>query len=167
MTLSGFAFAWAAAAGSGLPWAAAGWAVIAIGAVAALISVRAALRTQPNGADPPADVMRRFGLVNLAQAIAIAVVVAALVVADAVAMIPPAVCLIVGLHFVPLAPAFGQPLYRRLAVELGVIAVAGFVVAVAWPTASLPVVGLAAAVALFDAAHRLAASARRGQPVTR
>lgn len=166
MTLSGFAFAWAAAAGSGLLVEALGWAVIVAGAVAGLLSVRAALATSPGGDDPPPEAMRRFGQVNLAQAAAIAAIVVALIVADAVPFIPPAVCLVVGLHFVPLAPAFGQPLYRRLAVELAVIAVVGLVVAVAWPSAALPVVGLLAAVALFEASNRLTASARHGQRVT-
>ena len=165
MTLSGFAFAWTAAAGSGLP-AALGWAVIAAGAVAALVSVRAALATSPGGEDPPPEAMRRFGRVNLAQAAAIVAIVVALIVADAVPFIPPAVCLVVGLHFVPLAPAFGQPLYRRLAVELVLIAMVGFVVAVAWPSAALPMVGFLAAVALFEAANRLTASARHGQRMT-
>ncbi len=166
VTLSGFALAWAAAAGSGLPVAALGWAVIAAGAVAALLSIRAALATSPGGDDPPPEAMRRFGLVNLAQAAVIAAVVVALIVADAVPFIPAAVCLVVGLHFIPLAPVFGQPLYRRLAVELVAIAVAGFVVAVAWPSAALSVVGLLAAAALFEAANRLTVSARRhSQPV--
>lgn len=161
MTLSGFASAWVAAAGSGLPVAALGWAVIAAGAAAALLTIRAALATSPGGDDPPVEAMRRFGLVNLAQGVAIAVVVVGLVAADAVPMIPPAVCLIVGMHFLPLASAFGQPLYRRLAAELGLIAVVGFVVAVAWPSASLSVVGILAAAALLDAARQLIASARR------
>ncbi len=93
-----------AAAGSGLSSGVAGWAVIVAGAVVALVLVRSALATTPRGANPPADVMRRFGYVNLAQA----VVVIGLIVTDSVPLIPPAICLIVGLHFVPLAPAFRQ-----------------------------------------------------------
>lgn len=167
LMLTGFAFAWTAAGASALPWAVLGWAVIAGAAATALLVGRAALRTNPGGADPPPDVMRRFGAVNIAQAVAIAAVVATFIAAGTEAFIPAAVCLIVGLHFIPLAPAFRQSLYRRLAAELGLIAVVGFVVALIEPAAALPVVGLGAASALVEIAGRLIASARRAEPATR
>lgn len=166
VTLSAFAFIWALVTGSSLPWAALGWTVIAVAAVTALLVGRAALRTAPEGDDPPPEAMRRLGAVNLAQAAAIAAVVAVFIATGIERFIPAAVCLIVAVHFVPLVPVFGQPLYRRLAGELGLVALLGFVVALLWPTAALPVVGLGAAVVLLGMASRLIDSARRSARVT-
>lgn len=166
VTLTAFAFIWALVAGSSLPWAALGWAVIAVAAVTALLVGRTALRTAPGGDDPPPEAMRRFGAVNLAQAVAIAAVVGVFIAAGIERFIPSAVCLIVALHFVPLAPVFGQPLYRRLAGALGLVAFVGLIVALLWPTAALPVVGLGAAAVLLETAGRLIDSARRSTRVT-
>lgn len=140
--------------------------MIAAAAVTALLVGRAALRSAPEGDDPPPEAMRRFGAVNLAQTAAIAAVVGVFIATGIERFIPAAVCLIIALHFVPLAPVFGQPLYRRLAGEMGLVALVGFVVALLWPAAALPIVGLGAASVLLGMAARLIDSARRSTRVT-
>ncbi|MGD9755715.1 MAG: hypothetical protein AB7W59_32380 [Acidimicrobiia bacterium] len=160
ITLSCFAVVWAAAGASALPDPF-GWIVLADAvAVAGIIGLRAQ-RAPHNGDGPPAAAMRRFAVVNVAQAVGIAVAVAVLGGVGAGAAIPGVVAGVVALHFVPLADAFGQPLYRRLAAGLGVVAAAGVVLGLLDDRWALGTVGSAAAASLLAAAYRLADSPYR------
>jgi hypothetical protein len=60
---------------------------------------------------PAPDSFRVFGQVNIGQTVAIVVAVLALGRLGLWLYIPAAVCLVVGLHFFPLARSFAQPQY--------------------------------------------------------
>jgi len=71
----------------------------------------------------PADWNRRFDVVGAAvQAVAILSVVVALIVVDQVTLVPAAECLVMGLHFLPLARLFDQPQYRWTGAALCLVA---------------------------------------------
>ncbi|WNM34719.1 hypothetical protein RKE30_32290 [Streptomyces sp. Li-HN-5-11] len=55
------------------------------------------------------DSLRVFGQVNLGQTVAVVVAVLLLGLSGLWSYVPAAVCLIVGLHFLPLARSFAQP----------------------------------------------------------
>lgn len=99
----------------------------------------------------PADWLRHAGLVNLGQLAAIAVAVATLMVAGVPALVPAVVCLIVGLHFLPLARLYGQWQYRWTGVLLCLTAVAGITIYLGGSGGALgqSVVGIGAAVILW------------------
>ncbi|MEZ5265652.1 MAG: hypothetical protein R2755_28585 [Acidimicrobiales bacterium] len=160
ITLSCFAVVWAAAGASALPDPF-GWIVLADAvAVAGIIGLRAQRAPRTSSGPPPAA-MRRFAVVNVAQAAAIALAVGVLGALGAGAAIPGVVAGVVALHFVPLAEAFGQPLYRRLAAGLGVVATAGLVLAALADAWALGAVGCGAAALLLAAAYQLADSPYR------
>ena len=71
--------------------------------------------------------------------------------ADHPLLIAPATCLVVGLHFLPLARIFGIPLYGSTGLILIAVAVIGFVLFAADISVDgiLVTVGLAAAVTLW------------------
>lgn len=99
---------------------------------------------------PETDWQGRFNRVGIIQGLAIGLAVALLILGNQPGLIPPVVCLIVGLHFFPLANIFGVSLYRITAAALCIVAVAGLIVA--WTEgreSSQAVVGVGAAVALW------------------
>lgn len=96
------------------------------------------------------SVRRRFLLVNIGQGIAIALAIAVAVAIDRPAAIPGLVCLIVGLHFLPLAALFRLDRYRWTGIGLAILGVAGVVAGLRGPpTAAQAMVGFGAAVILW------------------
>lgn len=106
--------------------------VLGVALVLTALTLVLALRSRGNGTrDLAADWQRQYNRVALVEFAAIAVVVVGLVVLDAAELITPAVCLVVGAHFVPLATLFGQQVYRWTGFALVAVGLAGVVVAVA------------------------------------
>ncbi|GAA3623073.1 hypothetical protein ACG5V6_22255 [Streptomyces chitinivorans] len=104
---------------------------------------------------------RRFHAINLLQALA---VVAVIVVANrtgALAWIPGAIAVVVGVHFLPLAPLFGMPVYRWTGALLIGAGLAGCWVALAGGgvETTRALVCLACAAVLWAAAARLVRAA--------
>lgn len=124
-----FAMAWAmvgvSGLGSGVILARVGAFVVTVLAVgAAFLPVppdRERVRSQPT------EWYRHVGLVNLTQFIVIVVVVVVCGSTGLVVLIPPVVCLVVGVHFFPLATSFDQPEYRPLGWALCLFSVVGLV----------------------------------------
>ncbi len=150
-----FALVWAAAGSSGIANSAAAMLVLVVALVVTVVAVLLALPTSTARAGDrprqlPANWNRRVGLVNIFQAVAIGLVLAVLNTVDKPAFIPAAVCLIVGVHFFPLAPAFDQPQYQWTAAAMCAVATAGFVAVVAIDgETSRAVVGMGAAITLW------------------
>lgn len=162
LILALFSLLWAAVGASGLPSTAA-W-VVRIAAV--LISAGALMLTfRPGGAETPERARqqpegwhRRVGVVNLVQFVAIALAVVALLAVGAPQLVPPAVCMIVGVHFFPLALLFDQPQYRWTGAGLCLAAGAGLAIVSIGPgqETSRVVIGLVAAGTLWATSVRLA-----------
>ena len=92
----------------------------------------------------------RYRTIGIVQGVAIALVVAVAVALAAPGLIAPVVCLVVGVHFLPLARVVDQPEYRLTGVALLVVGLAGVVVlAVAGPDAARALSGIGAAIALW------------------
>lgn len=156
-----FGFLWAMA-GSSI----AGEAAVAVLVVAAAISVAVAVlghRFGNGGAgerrrELPEGWGRSVGVVNILQIVAIAAAVFGLSGAGFASLIPPVVCLIVGLHFIPLARLYDQRQYRWTAGLLSLVALLGLG-AVLWGAGTETVlggVGLASAVILWGSAAHVA-----------
>jgi hypothetical protein len=116
-------------------------------AVVALRSPQGDVARRPGSADPG----REFLVVNAAQVGLILVAVVVGIAVDAPVLIAPAVCLVVGAHFLPLSRIFGLPLYRAAGGILIAVALVGFVLSAvgASDAAVLVLVGFAAAVTLW------------------
>jgi hypothetical protein len=156
LVLAFFAACWATAGASGLsavPGAHA--AVIALTVVVTLAAVlaagRAGSRSPRRPLLLPAGWNRSVALVNLGQLAVIGVLVPLLLVAGVPQVVAPAVCLVVGLHFLPLARLFGQPQYRWTGVLLIMVASAGLGCLAAGVGAGivLSTVGFGAAIVLW------------------
>ncbi|MFC8277224.1 DUF7010 family protein [Streptomyces sp. NPDC057271] len=155
IVLAVFALVWALAGGSGI---AAVPVSGAIGVVAACVTVGAVVLAFRGAAGPvtrpvrlPEKWNRGVGLVNLAELVAIFVVIAASNASNHPEFIPVGICLVVGLHFFPLARLFGQGQYRWTAIFLTAVALVGLAVLTAGTSAGTirTVVGLGAAVVLW------------------
>jgi hypothetical protein len=162
LVLAPFALLWALVAISGLPagslWAARVVAsVITVAALFLLVltpsgaGARERVRHQPDGWH------KRVGVVNLAEFAAIVLTVVIFAATGVPELVPPIVCLIVGLHFVPLARLFDQPEYRGTAIGLGLGAFAGLAVLALGPSQEVSriVVGAFAACTLWATSARL------------
>ncbi|MGE3911919.1 MAG: hypothetical protein AB7K36_21350 [Chloroflexota bacterium] len=101
----------------------------------------------------PPDWNRRLGLVNLLQAAGIVVSVVLLSSAGAPSLIPATVCVIVGMHFIPLARIFDEAAYTLAGLVLCAIGLVGYgmVALVDGPTSQV-VVGCGAALTLWSTA---------------
>lgn len=162
LILALFALLWAAVGASGLPSTAA-WGV-RIGAV--VLSAGALVLTfRPGGAgtlerarQQPEGWYGGVGVVNLVQFVAIALAVVVLLAVGMPQLVPPAVCVIVGVHFFPLARLFDQPQYRWTGAGLCLAAGAGLAVLAVGPgqETSRVVIGLVAAGTLWATSVRLA-----------
>jgi hypothetical protein len=146
-----------------LAWTAAGQSGISVPGVVRLITVavvalgfRASGRRVPPRAQP-AGWYRRVGRINLAQFAAIVAVIALLGIVGAPQLVPAGICLVVGLHFIPLSGLFAQPQYRWTGIALCVVAVVGIAVfAATGGDASRAVVGFGAALTLWATAADVA-----------
>lgn len=154
VVLAVFALLWGAVAASGLP-AGAAWTVRVVAVLTSAVLVATALRS--GGSRPersrrqPEGWHRWVGIVNLGQFVVIALVVVASLAAGVPQLVPPVVCLVVGLHFFPLARLFDQPQYTWTAVGLCAAAAAGLAVLVVGPgqEVSRVVIGSVAALTLW------------------
>jgi hypothetical protein len=149
-----FAVVWAAAGASGLEGPARVAVLVGAPAISAAMIGLAVRPGSRRAAEPPRCPLpgwrRRFALLNVAQGIAIALVIAVLAATGGEAAIPAAVCLIVGLHFLPLARLFDVPAYRWTGAALCIVAVLGFASVAAWgDEVARAIVGLGAAVTLW------------------
>lgn len=115
--------------------------LLAVGAVVALLllagwwRLRRSLPANRVGDQAAQNVSRPFAAVNAAQWIAIALVVVGARAADRPEIIPALVCLVVGVHFFPLARLFGVPRYRLTG---GALVAVGAAALVAVPALDLP-----------------------------
>lgn len=151
-----FGLGWAVVAAFGLTASTPGR--IAAGVVAVVLAVLVAglaLRTRASPSArrgrSSAHPGRDFARVNLAQTVLILVAVLGFARAGLPLLIAPATCLVVGLHFFPLARIFGIPLYLVTGAVLAVVAAVGFVLVTTdvRDSAVLVAVGLPAAVTLW------------------
>ena len=124
-----FGMVWAMTGTVGTPLIAIRAFVIVLAVMATWGIVRFALRHEPPGAGRirkvPPDWERRFNRVGLWQGITIVLSVVFLGLAHLGALIPAAICLVVGIHFLPLRRIFDQPQYLVTSVVLITIAVIG------------------------------------------
>ncbi len=126
--LTGFGVAWALTGLTGLRGGVAlgvGGVVTGVTVGALLLAARRGGARGPSrrGSIPPEGWRARFDRIGLVQAVAIAAVIAVAAAAGLPEAIPVGVCLVVGLHFFPLAGVFGLALYRWTG--LGLLAAAG------------------------------------------
>jgi hypothetical protein len=162
LILAPFALLWAVVAASGLPGGAA-WAVRIGAVVLAGAAIAVTFRSGRDGTPErtrhqPDGWYRWVGLVNLAQFVVIALIVAVGIALTVPQLVPPAVCLVVGLHFFPLARLFDQPQYTWTGAGLCVAAGAGLLVLAVAPSqeVSRVVIGVLAAGTLLATAWHLA-----------
>ncbi|HET6698323.1 MAG TPA: hypothetical protein VFG88_04485 [Nocardioidaceae bacterium] len=143
-----FAFVWANVAGGGSAQLPLFVAALAITVATFLLALR------PRGEGSrllDADWQQRYNRIGLIQFGAIAVVVVASIALDAAQLIAPLVCVVVGVHFLPLATLFVQPLFRWSGIALVVVGAVGVALALgeSGGEAARLVVGLGAAVVLW------------------
>ncbi|MFG2921760.1 hypothetical protein ACGFYA_09575 [Streptomyces sp. NPDC048305] len=162
VVLSVFALVWAFAGASGL---ASGGAALAVEAAAAVVTVTAIVLAYRKGAAPsprmvdlPSGWARSVGIVNAVELVAVFAVIAASNASGRPGFIPPAIALVVGLHFIPLARLYDQWQYRWTAALLSAVAAVGLVLLAAGVSDEgvRAAVGLASAVTLWASACHLA-----------
>ncbi|MEV7106872.1 hypothetical protein [Streptomyces atroolivaceus] len=162
VVLSVFALVWAFAGASGLTSSGAALTVeiiaVPVTAAAVCLAYRKGAAPSPRMVTPPANWARSVGIVNVAELAAIFAVIAASNASGRPGFIPPAVALVVGLHFVPLARLYDQWQHKGTAALLSASAVLGFaLLAAGLPDGSVrAVVGLASAVTLWASAYHVA-----------
>lgn len=123
-------------------------ASVALSVTCTIIALRARPASRERGLSDRWRV--RYRAIGIVQGVAIALVVAVAVALAAPGLIAPVVCLVVGLHFLPLARVVDQPEYRLTGVALLVVGLAGVVVlAVAGPDAARALSGIGAAITLW------------------
>lgn len=154
--LSLFALIWAMAGASGIGDGIAFWGIGAFALAVTVGAIALAVRTESTRTAPrhlPPDWQRQYNIVGIVQGVAILVAIAALVSLGAQGLIPPVVCFIVGLHFLPLQRTFDQPEYRATALALcGVAAIGAGLLSFTSDEAVRAVVGFGAAVVLWGTA---------------
>ncbi|MDO9379660.1 MAG: hypothetical protein Q7T56_12500 [Nocardioidaceae bacterium] len=141
------------------PLDAAGW-VRAAGVIGFVVVVWVVARRRLGGGTvPDARAVRAYGWSVIAMVVAIVVGARLLALADETRLVPLWVVAAVGLHFVPFARAFGQPMFLRLAAALVSVAVAGTLAELAGVPDAVPWSAVLAGVVL------LVSSASPGRPV--
>ncbi|MFE5487145.1 DUF7010 family protein [Streptomyces sp. NPDC056527] len=162
IVLAVFALVWAFAGGSGI---AAMPVSTAVGVVAAVVTIGAVVLAFRGTAGPvtrtvrlPEKWNRGVGLVNVAELVAIFVVIAVSNASGHPEFIPVGICLVVGLHFFPLARLFDQGQYAWTAIFLTAVSLVGLAVLAAGATAETirTVVGLGAAIVLWASSFHVA-----------
>ncbi|MFJ8865603.1 hypothetical protein ACIRD6_07540 [Streptomyces sp. NPDC102473] len=162
VVLSVFALVWAFAGASGLASGSAALAVeiiaVPVTALAVFLAYRKGAAPSPRMVDLPRNWARTVGIVNVVELAAIFAVIAASNASGRPSFIPPAIALVVGLHFIPLARLYDQWQYKGTAALLSAAAVVGFaLVAAGLSDGSVrAVVGLASAVTLWASACHVA-----------
>ncbi|MFF9685414.1 DUF7010 family protein [Streptomyces sp. NPDC014623] len=162
LVLSVFALvrAFAGAPGTGSPGAALAIEITAVPVTAAAVflAYRRGAAPSPRAVVLPQNWARSVGIVNVVGLAAILAVIAVCNASDRPALVPPAIALVVGLHYVPLARLYDQWQYKGTAVLLSAVAVLGFALAAAGPPdgSVRAVVGLASAVTLWASACHVA-----------
>jgi hypothetical protein len=159
-----FGALWMITGVSGLGLSAAGqlaWCLPAMGlAVGVYVAVRRLIIGRPaRHRTVVANSWRWFNLVNAGQAVLIVIAIFGLAKAGLAGLIPAAVCLVVGLHFLPLAKVFDVPWFYLTGGLLVAVAAAGATVYAsgAGTPPSQALVGLGAAAALWGSALATAA----------
>lgn len=147
-----FALVWAAAGASGtrVP-VVVGAVAVAVTALAVALAVRSGSRPPGRPRRLPHDWDHGVGTVNVVQVVAIVAAIAILGTAGVPMLVPPVVCVIVGVHFLPLARLFDQPQYRWTGVLLCLVGVGGLLALAlgSGPELSRALVGLSAATVLW------------------
>ncbi|MFE5240987.1 MULTISPECIES: hypothetical protein [unclassified Streptomyces] len=162
VVLSVFALVWAFAGASGLASSGAALSVeiaaVPVTVAAVLLAYRKGAAPSPRMVDLPENWARSVGVVNVVELAAIFAVIAASNASGRPGLIPPAIALVVGLHFVPLARLYDQWQYKGTAALLSAVAVAGFVLFAAGLSDGTvrAVVGLASAATLWASAYHVA-----------
>jgi uncharacterized protein DUF7010 len=162
LILAGFAIVWAMAGSTGVTDATTGrflfaGAVMLAGLVTLPVLRRGSLPATARPRRLPPDWQRRYNRVGLAEAVAIGAALAVCLGLGAPHALPVVICLIVGVHFLPLARIFDQPPYRATAVGLTLVAAVGAVAtATGHPDPAVAVVGFGAFAVLFVTALHLA-----------
>ncbi|PZS16567.1 MAG: hypothetical protein DLM57_10085 [Pseudonocardiales bacterium] len=162
LILAGFAIIWAMAGSTGVSDPTSGRALFAAAVALAVVAAVPALRSRwlPAASRQrrlAEDWQRRYARVGVAEAAGIGVAVAICLGAGAPNATPDAICLVVGVHFLPLAPIFDQPQYRLTAVGLVAVAAAGLVaITTADAATAIAIVGFGAAAVLCATALHVA-----------
>lgn len=151
----GFGVAWAIWGLTGISGRVALVIAVVVSIVLAAATAAVAFRASESPAKRrlPADWKRRYHLLVLAQFVTIFLASLTLGRMGYPEAIPVAICLIVGIHFVPLAGIFDIEPYRGTAIALCAVAVTGGgLLAVTGAAAVRAVVGLGAAIVLWASA---------------
>ncbi|MEU8616833.1 hypothetical protein [Streptomyces sp. NPDC048623] len=156
IVLTVFALVWAVAGGAGF---------VAVAVVACAVSAGAVVSAYRDAAGPvtrlvrlPERRNRGGGLVNAVEVAGIVAVIAAANAMGRPEFIPVGICLVVGLHFFPLARLYDQWQYRWTGILLTAVALVGLAVLVAGGTAETTraVVGFGSALVLWGSAFHVA-----------
>ncbi|MBM7436859.1 hypothetical protein [Streptomyces sp. HB132] len=162
VVLSVFALVWAFAGASGLASSGAALAVeilaVPVTAAAIVLAYRKGAAPSPRAVNLPENWARSVGVVNVIELAAIFAVIAASNASGHPAFIPPAIALVVGLHFIPLARLYDQWQYKGTAALLSAAAVLGLALIAAGVSDEgvRAVVGLASAATLWASAYHVA-----------
>ncbi|MFJ8882830.1 hypothetical protein ACIRJR_05395 [Streptomyces sp. NPDC102402] len=162
VVLSVFALVWAFAGSSGLASGGAALAVeiiaVPVTAVAVLLAYRKGAAPSPRMVDLPRNWARSVGIVNVVELVAVFAVIAASNASGRPGLIPPAIALVVGLHFVPLARLYDQWQYKGTAALMSTVAAVGFALVAGGLSDEgvRAVVGLASALTLWASAYHVA-----------
>ncbi|MDN5929449.1 MAG: hypothetical protein L0I24_00010 [Pseudonocardia sp.] len=136
---------------------------LALGAAAVVAVLVAGASSLPKRERTPRWPTRFNGYawINVGQGGAVVIAVAVLASAGAIVLLAPVICLIVGVHFFPLARMFGQTQYWATGALLVVLAVVGVILVVNGATGEVVriVVGFGAALVLWGTSVDVA---RRG-----
>lgn len=100
--------------------------VLAVSAAVVVLALTL-LRPPPAPPEPSSRAWRTYRLCVVAMVLAVPAGAAALGAGGLEELVLPWVVLVVGLHFLPFAPAFGTPLFRALGLALALVATAGAV----------------------------------------
>jgi len=161
MITAAFALAWALSATTAIPSgpAATGARVVAVTvtALAMIAAVVFAAERRPGHATAsglPVDWQRRFNVIGAVQCASIALLVLIASTTGLLRLVPASVCLVVGLHFFPLAKVLGMR-YRPVGLLLCVVGAVGVVLSSTHGLgASVLLVGTGAALILWGASFR-------------